>query len=502
MQGLSEANRELLDASALCRRLVPEGSVEAFLADHRHDLFPDAMFEDLFASKRGRPSIPADTVASVMVLQALEGLSDREAARALTDRISWKVACRLALDEAGFDYSVLTYWRTRLRQSERPERIFEAVRSVINATGVLQGKTRRALDATLLDDAVATQDTVTQLIAAIRRVRRVVPTARDVVLTAHDYDDPGKPLVAWDDELARAALVDGLVRDALSLLEGCETQVPDEASALGLLALVAGQDVELEDDRWRVVRGVAKGRVISVVDPESRHMHKSRSEYRDGYKAHVVVEPETGLVTAATLTPANTADGSTGVELLAGEAPVQVLADGAYGSGETLAALREAGHALAVKPHSIFTAVRGGFTRDDFVVDEEAATVTCPAGQIATLTRLRRATFGARCRACPLKARCTNSKTGRKLHLTQHDAELVESRRAWRDGDFKEDYRQFRPMVEHSLAWLVADNHRRVRFRGVEKNRLGLSLRVAAINLRRLINLGLTHDGDWHVAAT
>src|SRR5664280_3123529 len=101
MQGLSEPNRELLDASALCRQLVPKGSVEAFLADHRHELFPDEMFEDLFASQRGRPSIPADTVASVMVLLALGGLSDRDAARALTERISRKVACGLTLDEAG-----------------------------------------------------------------------------------------------------------------------------------------------------------------------------------------------------------------------------------------------------------------------------------------------------------------------------------------------------------------------------------------------------------------
>src|ERR1035437_10024774 len=162
MQGLSELNRELLDASVLCRQLVPEGSVEAFLADHRSELFPDEMFEDLFTSNRGRPSIPSDVVASVMVLQALEGLSDREAARAACDRISWKVACGLALDDERFDFSVLTYWRTRLRKSEHPERIFDAVRSVIHATGVLKGRTRRALDSTLLDDAVATQDTVTQ----------------------------------------------------------------------------------------------------------------------------------------------------------------------------------------------------------------------------------------------------------------------------------------------------------------------------------------------------
>jgi transposase len=278
VQGLSEPNRELLDASALCRQLVPEGSVEAFLADHRHELFPDEMFEDLFTSLRGRPSIPADTVASVMVLQSLEGLSDRDAARALTDRISWKVACGLALDEAGFDYSVLTYWRTRLRNSSRPERIFDALRAVIDATGVLKSKTRRALDSTLLDDAVATQDTVTQLVAAIRRVRRVVPGVREVALVAHDYDNAGKPLIAWDDEVARGELVNALVTDALRLLDaGEDVEDPEGAAAMGLLALIAGQDVELDEvGHWRIVRGVAKDRVISVVDPEAPHAQVPR----------------------------------------------------------------------------------------------------------------------------------------------------------------------------------------------------------------------------------
>ena len=140
--GEERPERELLDAAALCRQLVPEGSVEAFLADHRRELFPDELFADLFPSGRGRPSVPADVVATVMVLQALEGLSDRDAARALRDRISWKVAAGLALTDEGFDYSVLTYWRTRLRASDRPERIFDAVRAVVDATGVLEGKTR------------------------------------------------------------------------------------------------------------------------------------------------------------------------------------------------------------------------------------------------------------------------------------------------------------------------------------------------------------------------
>jgi len=260
VQGHSDSNRELLDAAALCRQLVPEGSVEAFLADHRGELFPDEMFEDLFPSRRGRPSVPADVVASVMVLQALEGLSDRDAARALRDRISWKVACGLALDDEGFDYSVLTYWRTRLRTSDRPERIFDAVRSVITATGVLKGKTRRALDSTLLDDAVATQDTVTQLISAIRRVRRVVPGALEFTLDAHDYDATGKPLIAWE---AKAELVDALVSDALRLLAAFEEETLDDdaAGALGLLALVAGQDVEQDDDgTWKIAQRVGCSR--------------------------------------------------------------------------------------------------------------------------------------------------------------------------------------------------------------------------------------------------
>jgi len=506
VQGHSESNPELLDAAALCRQLVPEGSVEAFLADHRHELFPDEMFEDLFPSGRGRPSIPADVVASVMVLQALEGLSDRDAARALRDRISWKVACGLALDAEGFDFSVLTYWRTRLRKSDRPERIFDAVRSVIDATGVLRGKTRRALDSTLLDDAVATQDTVTQLIAAIRRVRRVVPGAGDIALSAHDYGETGKPLIAWDDPVAKAELVDGLVSDAMTLLAAFEgaAESTDASTALGLLALVAGQDVEQDDDgTWKIAQRVAPDRIVSTVDPEARHMHKSRSEYRDGYKAHIAIEPETGLITAAALTPANTADGPTGVELLAGEEPgLQVLADGAYGSGETLNALAKATHRRAIKPWPTSTAIPGGFDRDDFVVDEAAGTATCPAGHTVTITSGRAAVFGIRCSGCPLRVRCTKAKDGRTLHLHPHDAELIESRRAWRDGDFKEDYRRWRPMVERSIAWLVADNNRRVRFRGVERNQLGLSLRIAAINLRRMVNLGLDRDGEWQLRST
>lgn len=501
MQGSSRPERELLDAAALCRQLVEEGSVHAFLADHRAELFPDEMFSDLFPSGRGRPSVPAEVIASAMILKELEGLSDREAAGALRCDIRWKVATGLALDHGGVHYTVFTYWRQRLARSERPKRIFEAVREVVEATGVLAGKRRRALDSTLLDDAVATQDTVTQLVAQIRRVRRLIPQAAEVTVTAHDYDRAGKPVCAWDDPDAKTALVSGLVNDALAViaaLEGVDLTA-DQADAVGLLALVAGQDVEPgeEEGTWRIVRGTVPDRVISTVDPDARHMHKSTSQYRDGYKAHVAVEPETGIITASELTAANAADGPTGVELLEGEEPgLQVLGDSAYGSGETRAKLRKTGHDQAIKPIPLpRPAIEGGFTRDDFCVDHQARTVTCPGGHTVTIAPKGSATFGKRCHTCPFRSRCTTAKDGRVLHISPHDHELVAARQAWKAKDFADDYRRWRPMVERSISWLVGTRHRRVRYRGVHANQAQLSLRVAAINLRRLVNLGLDHTG-------
>ena len=509
----------MLDAESVVGHLIKPGSVFAFLAEHRKTLFPDRLFSDLFPSTCGRPSVPADVMASVIVLQTLHGMSDSETTDALTFDLRWKAAVGWPLTAKAFHDTTLTYWRRRLAASADPNRIFTAVQTVIAQTGALRGKTRRALDSTVLDDAVATQDTVTQLIAAVRRVRRDVPGAAAVVArvtSAHDYDDPGKPRIAWDDQAARDALVDALVRDALAVLQALgEQQAGSRAeAAVGLLALIAGQDVELVDPdpddrdgtpRWRIARKVAADRVISTVDPDARHAHKTVHRRQDGFKAHLAVEPDTGLITACKLSKASGADSSdatVGVDLLTDETEhVEVLGDSAYGSGQARATLQQAGHQAVIKPIPLRPAVPGGFTADDFVIDHAKRTVTCPNGLTRSITPAGNVIFGRACDGCPLRARCTSARDGRGLTIHEHDDLLRAARRQAETEPFQSIYRQHRPMVERSIAWLVRGGSRRVRYRGIKNNDAWLHHRTASLNLRRLLALGLEHrDGAWVLA--
>ncbi|MCX2935033.1 IS1182 family transposase [Mycobacterium sp. CVI_P3] len=527
MQGMERPDRELLDARALVGHLVAPGSMFAFLADHRQDLFSDNEFEDLFPSGKGRPSIPASVMASILVLQALHDLSDRETAEAVRCDLRWKVATGMALDDKGFDPSTLVYWRKRLAKSDRPQRINEAVRQVVAETGLLRGRGKRAVDSTILADAVATQDTITQLISAIRRVGRIVPGAAEAiaaVCTGHDYGRPGKPVIDWDEPGAKDALVSALVNDANALLEalaGIDEDVAAQesvAAALAMLALVAGQDVEPAegsdgtDGRWRIARKVAPDRVISQVDPQARHTRKSPEARRDGYRAHVVAEPETGIITDEALTMAagpRNSDAAVAEQFLANDHAAgpytrQWYGDSAYGTGDLRGAIHDAGHDAVIKPRPIPAAVTAGFTVDDFTVDEQGATVSCPAGHTRPITKARNVIFGALCHACPLVARCTTSKSGRTISLHQRDDLLRAARRDWAaDPDLPQKYRKNRPNVERVVSQIASRGGRRLklRYRGTTKNHAWLTRRTAGLNLRNLLGRGLTRTaGEWVLA--
>ena len=493
MQGFEQTDRPPTDAEGLAGHLVPAGSMFAFLAAHRAEVFRDADYADLFAPPGvGRPSIPAVRMAAIMTLQALHDYSDRETAEAVRFDVRWKVAIGAAVGDEGFDPSTLVYWRRRIAASKRPHRVNDAVKKVVQETGILKGRRRRAVDSTILADAVATQDTVTQLISAIRRVAREVPGAAEriaAVCTGHDYSVPGKPAIDWDDPAARDALVSALVNDANAVVAAFKHAGLGEpaAAALALLALVAGQDVEPAegsdgtDGRWRIAQRVAEDRVVSTVDPDARHTRKSPEARRDGYRAHLAACPETGIITDEKLTRAagtENSDPAVAEEFLAAEAgqqdhgphaagrgggddagedcggqPLAWYGDSAYGTGDLRGAISDAGHTAVIKPKPLRAPVEGGLTVDDFTVDEQAGTVTCPAGHTVALSRTRVATFGVACRDCPLRARCTTSKTGRKLVLHRRDDLLRAARADWAAGTgLRKDYQAHRPNVERAVA--------------------------------------------------
>jgi IS5 family transposase len=546
-------DRELLDAEAVAGHLVPPGSVFAFLAEHRRELFPDSFTTDLFPSRTGRPSLPADLVGAVLVLKELHDLSDPQTADALKYDIRWKVACGRSLTQMSFDPSTLVYWRRRIAASDRPDRVFDAVAEVIAQTGILQGRRKRCVDSTVFDDAVATQDTVTQLVSAIRKAARVVPGAGEVIsrVCRLDYSRPGKPPIDWDDPQARDSLVSDLVNDALAVL--AELAGPDAperdaaaADALGLLALVAGQDVEPAEDsdgtdgRWRIARNVAPDRMISTVDRQARHTRKSKSRRRDGFRGHVAAEPETGLITDCEMTMAagpGSTDAENGVTMAARDrfhsaaddaepgaraepgvpssaprdagpadaqqgAGLEVYGDSAYGSGEARAAYCDGGHDTVIKPGPLRPAVPGGFTLDDFTVDEQGGTVTCPAGVTRPMSQARYVTFGAACAGCPLRQRCTTAKGGRSMNIHPHEGLLRTARAQARTEAFKKAY-PTRAAIERIIAWTATQNGHRIRLRyiGATKNDAWLHTRCAALNLRTLLKAGLTRrGGTWALA--
>jgi Transposase DDE domain/Transposase domain (DUF772) len=525
--------------AAVCEGRVGKRSIWAVLYQQGDRLFGDELFADLFAEV-GRRSVPPRIVATVMVLQRLQGCSDREAVEAFCFDARWKYACGgLAYDYPGFSHTVLVDMRARLAASDRPERIFEVTVDAARQAGLVG--VRRVLDSTPLYDAVATMDTVTLLGSGIRGVLRVADEPleaelRGVLGSGEEYASLAKPQIDWDDQAARAALVDTRARDAHAVLEILQGRslTPAVAEAARLLAAVVGQDLESDGDgRLRIARKVAADRVISTVDPDARHGHKTSARGFDGYKGHASVDPDSELIMATGATAGNVGDAAAAPELLAelvdqagdqrpaaptgsaGAAPQApqpaVYGDSAYGTGPLLASLHAASIDPLVKVQAP-VAPGGHFTKDQFQIDLAAGTITCPAQRTAAIVysadpRNRhhgQASFGPACSSCPLRAQCTKAAAGRTITITAYEAELAAARVRQADPARAAAYRSTRPKVERKLAHLVRRRHggRRVRVRGLIKVTADFNLLAAAVNLARLGVLGLhwTPSDGWAAA--
>ena len=519
--GRSKTEEDLFrSVHEVCDAKVGARSVFRLLAEQGHLLLPDEMFADLYSS-RGRRSISPRVMATVMVLQRFEGVSDSEAVDRLQFDLRYKWACGLAYDAPSFDSTLLVDMRARLRNSTTPDRIFLAVLDVAKKANLV-GK-KRIVDSTALYDAVATQDTVTLVRSAIVGVLRGVDQETATGLRAHlkrddTYETTGKPSCAWDDKKAREELVDALTRDAQAVLLSLDsTQLSaDVKKATALLATVVGQDIEEGvDGVFRIVRGVAPDRVISTVDPEARHGHKTASRGFDGYKGHIAVDAESEIITATEVTAGNVGDASAAEVLLADvltsaddvapngasgasndEPKREVYGDASYGTADLVERLEGAGVEpnVKVQPPS---AREGMFSQDDFEIDMNAAAVRCPAGTRVSLRMQkdgsRVAEFGGSCADCLLRSQCTASKSGRTIKLHPKHETLDRHRKRQRDDAWKKQYRKVRPRVERKIAHLMRRKHggRRARVRGRERVKHDFALLAASINLARLAALGI-----------
>jgi hypothetical protein len=540
--GKADKQGDLLDdVTRFCDETLDEHSIYSFLHRERDRLFPDEAFADLF-DESGRRSVPPSVVAVVMVLQRLEGLSDREA----TERYCFDNRWRYAAGVGGYDstgwtsfvHTVLVDMRERLRRSESPNRVFEVARDAAKEAGLI-GR-RRVLDSTPLYDAVATMDTVTLIRSAIRGLLKAAEaeleaTLRGTFTSGDDYATSAKPLIDWDDGTAREVLIDSRAKDAygaLLVLDGTELG-PVMTQAATLLATVVGQDLEEGDDGvFRITRGVAKDRIISTVDPEARHGHKSSAHGFDGFKGHIALDPDSEIITATAVSAGNEGDAAVALalisDLLADEGPQGeeaavlptaagedgvhaeqpvahdaepgdderpgVYGDAAYGTGEIQSRLHDANIESKCKTQPP-SAKDGMFAKDRFVIDLDEDTVTCPAGVTVTIGRLKDGTgvakFAANCRTCPLAEQCTNSHLGRKVRVGVNEVALARARAQQADPAWRTDYRATRPKVERKLGHLMRRRHggRRARVRGRLRVDADFALLAAATNLARLATL-------------
>jgi hypothetical protein len=591
--GMADRQASVLnDMDRFCDEALAEGSIYALLHRERDRLFPDEMFADLFSVK-GRRSVPPSVVATVMVLQRLEGLSDREAVERYSFDVRWRYAAGVGSYDCGgwasFAHTVLVDFRARLAASSDPKRIFNVTVAAAGSAGLVGAK--RVLDSTPLYDAVATMDTITLIRSAIRGLLKVADSVletelRGLIGSGDDYASSAKPQIDWDDQAAREELIDSRARDGYAMLAHLDSQKLEApvADAMKLLATVLGQDLEEgADGSFRIARRVAKDRVISTVDPEARHGHKTSARGFDGYKGSIAVDPDSEIITDTEVSAANAGDASVAADLIddligsdhtgdgdsgdgdsgsksdapdlpgsaakrttkskraggakgarkskgrrggkvgaeiartaraaaraanvrarrqrrrAGQTCPTVYGDAAYGSGGFLAHLAGAGIDNRCKTQPP-VAPGGRYSKDQFYIDLDADTVTCPAGEEVSIRRNDSgdgiAYFEQACDTCPLRSDCTTAAGGRTVQVGRHEALLAEARAQAADPKWLDDYRATRPKVERKLAHLMRRRHggRRARVRGRKKVGADFNLLAAAHNLARLAILGVRSD--------
>ena len=521
MLGKRGAQRGLFEADTTYLTFVGENSFYGWLASQRGELFEDEAFAGLYVLDNGRPSVPPSLLATALVLQTYDGVSDDEAKRRANYDLQWKVALGVELDARPFAKSTLQEFRAQLIVHEEQAAIFQASlelakrRGKFRTKGGEKRKLKAALDTNILGRG-AVKDTYNLLgdgiIHLARALAQQVGQSCEGWAETHGYGRyvgptslKGTTEIDWSDPEQRRRFLGEIVADADRLLEQArvarrtlEAGSPAEVvllEASGLLRRLLIQDVERRDDGPALKEGVAKDRLVSVHDPELRHGRKSARKRFDGHKAAVVTDTDEPLILAVDVLAGNAPDAEGALALIeqaeanTGCEVDETLGDCAYGSGETRQAFAEAGRTLIAKVPSVSN--QGRFPKTAFTLDLEVGSATCPAGQ--TTHDLRRDAAGggqfhfdvAVCAACPLRAQCVKGVGGRTVALHPRER-LLQDARAFQASPAFAEIRRRRQAVEHRIARLVQLGIRQARYLGRAKTRFQLLMAAAVANLTYL----------------
>ena len=525
-KGLWEADRLYLD-------YVGKDTFYGLLASLRGQLFSDDDFAEIYCPDNGRDSVPPSLLATALLLQTYDKVSDAEAKARADFDIRWKVALGIEIEDRPFAKSTLQMFRAQLILHEKVREVFEGSLRLARQSGYLKKRGMRvALDTTYILGRGAVKDTYNLLADGIVKLLRVLAAVANATLPAwaegQGYEKyfgssiKGEATIDWSDRKARRKLLGEIVADADRLLElarqawvelpedsAQRQSIVDGAELLGQLLL---QDVERksgdgdaddDDDGVSIRDGVSKDRMLSVHDPELRHGHKSSRRRFNGHKAAIVVDTDSQLITAVDVLPGNAPDNLGALELVeaseasTGSVVEEAMGDAAYGDGGTRQTFADAGRRLVAKVPG--RPDRKHFPQNDFHLDLAAGSCTCPAGQVTRtivpagkrtdragrVYRLQAFQFdGAVCGVCPLRSQCIAAKgrKGRRVLIHPQEGMLQQARALQQSADYDE-YRARRVVVEHRLARLVQLGIRQARYFGRVKTKFQLYLAATVANL-------------------
>ena len=505
-RGLWEADRLYLDH-------VGRDTFYGLLASLRGRLFGDADFAVFYCADNGRDSVPPSLLATALLLQSHDKVSDAEAKARADFDIRWKVALGIEVEERPFAKSTFQVFRAQLILHDRVREVFESSLRFARESGYLKRRSMRvALDTTNILGRGAVKNTFNLLADGVVNLLRALAQVEGISVgkwaKARGYGQylassiKGEAAIDWSDKRARTALLAGIVADADRLLElsrqaqgesaedsAERQQIVAAAELLGQLLL---QDIERKggdgDDGVSLKGGVSQDRMMSVHDPEMRHGHKSIRRRFDGHKAAIVVDTDTQLITAVEVLPGNAPDNLGALDLVEeSEAntgvPVQeAMGDAAHGDGGTRQAFADAGRRLVARVPG--RPDRQSFPKDDFVIDLATGSCTCPAGRL-THTIVPAGKRNDRTgRVHHLRSQCIPSKGRRGRWVLIHPQEtLLQQARAFQQGTHYDEYRARRVVVEHRLARLVNLGIRQSRYFGRVKTRFQLYLAATVANL-------------------